>query len=75
MADEQPGTSSLGGVYWGGAFIVFVLVFLGGWLYQIVSHGFLYGLFFGWVPSLFLAAITALLWPLVVVVLIWLFSR
>ena len=50
-----------------GAFINGFLVFVISYIYCIFSYGFLFGLGLGWLPSLILAFIAGLIWPLVAI--------
>ena len=47
-----------------------ILVFIGSWIYCIVTYGFLFGVGLGWLPSGIVAVIAAFivgwLWPLIV---------
>lgn len=47
-----------------GAFITGVIAFLACWVFAIVSWGFLIGVGLGWIPSIFIAIIAGLIWPL-----------
>ncbi len=58
------------GWYWVGYKICFVLVFIGCWIYCIVSYGFLLGLGLGWLPSGIAAALVSFVWPLLVSALV-----
>lgn len=52
-------------IYWGGAVLVGVVAFAGGWAYAIGTYGLFLGLGLGWIPALFVGLIVGLLWPLV----------
>jgi len=58
-----------GAIYQVGGWIAGVIVFFTGWIYAIVTYGIFLGLGLGWIPSLIIAAIAGLLWPLIVAVL------
>lgn len=57
-----------GKVYRVGAWITGTLAFLISWIYAVVSYGFFLGVGLGWIPSLVIAVVTGLLWPVVAVV-------
>jgi hypothetical protein len=48
-----------------GAVIIGGIVFIISWLYAIASYGFFLGVGVGWAPSLMIAFIAGILWPLV----------
>jgi len=48
-----------------GATITGGIVFIISWLYAIASYGFFIGVGLGWIPSLMIAFIAGILWPLV----------
>ena len=52
-----------------GAVIVWPLAFLGSSIYAIAEYGWFWGLGLGWLPSIFIALIVALLWPLLALLL------
>jgi hypothetical protein len=52
--------------YWVGYKICFVLVFIGCWIYCIVSYGFLLGLGLGWLPSGIAASVITPIRPCVI---------
>ncbi len=54
------------------AVITGVLAFIAIWIYAIIQWGLLLGLMFGWLPALIGGFVLGLLWPLVVLVLLWL---
>lgn len=41
------------------------ITFVGSWIYCIATYGFLLGVGLGWLPSLIVAYIAGLLWPLI----------
>ena len=49
-----------------GAAITGVLIFIGTWIYCIVSYGFLLGVGLGWLPALITAGVLCWFWPLYV---------
>jgi hypothetical protein len=53
-----------------GAIITFCLVFVTSWIYCIATYGFLFGVGLGWLPSLIVGGLAALLWPLLVVLIV-----
>lgn len=55
--------------YWNGFWITAIITFIGCWIYTIAHYGFFLGLGLGWIPSLFIAALAGLIWPLIAVVL------
>lgn len=59
--------------YFVGAFISGALIFVGVWIYALTEWGFLFGLIFGWIPAIIAAFIGGLIWPLLVIGLIWIF--
>lgn len=59
-----------GSVYWIGGFVTGVITFIACWIYGVVSWSFLLGVGLGWIPSLFIAAIAGLIWPLLAGLLI-----
>jgi len=52
---------------WG---LAVVGTFLGGWIYAIAAYGFFLGLPFGWIPSLIIACIVGVLFPVILVLCI-----
>ena len=54
-----------GNVYAVGAIVVWIVTFVGCWIYCIAAYGFLLGVGLGWLPSLIVATIAAFLWPLI----------
>jgi hypothetical protein len=58
-------------IYQIGFWITWVLVFLVCWICCIADYGFLLGVGLGWMASAIVATIAAFLWPLVLIVLIW----
>lgn len=64
----------LGGcLYWGVTILVWLAVFLGSWIYCIAEYGYLLGVGLGWLPSVIVASLAALLWPLAAIgaVILW----
>ena len=59
-----------GTVYSVGYSITFFIVFVGCWIYCIATYGFLFGVGLGWLPSLIVAAIVSIFWPLIVLLII-----
>ena len=57
--------------YWVGVLITAIITFISCWIYAIVSYGFLLGVGLGWFPSLIVAFIAGLLWPLIAAVIIF----
>ena len=55
--------------YWIGFCITAIITFIACWIYAIAHYGFFLGLGLGWIPSLFIAVIAGLIWPLIAVVL------
>lgn len=45
------------------------IVFIGSWIYCIAEYGFLFGVGLGWLPSLIVAVIAGLLWPLICIII------
>ena len=52
-----------------GFWITSVITFLGCWIYAIAQYGFFIGIGLGWIPSMIIAVIAGLLWPLIAIVL------
>lgn len=77
MAEDQSEAGFLSSVYWVVGCIVFALVFFGSWIHFIISWGLFFGFLAGWIPSLFIAAIIAFVWPVLalIAILIWLLLR
>jgi hypothetical protein len=46
------------------ATITALVVFFGSWIYCIAEYGYLMGVGLGWLPSVIVAVIATLLWPL-----------
>jgi len=61
--------------YMAGVWIVGVLSFIAIWLYALVSWGLLIGLTVGWIPAMIGGVILGLLWPLVVIGVLWLMTQ
>lgn len=57
--------------YMVGAMITGAIAFFAIWIYAFASWGLLIGLAIGWLPALIGATIVGLLWPLVVLALLW----
>jgi len=55
-------------IYQAGALITGIIAFLLCWLYAVITYGLFIGVGLGWIPSLVIAFIAGLLWPLVAVV-------
>lgn len=62
-------------IYWGGFWLVWIVVFLGTWGYCAITYGFLLGFGLGWLPASILASILAFVWPLIAAaaVVLWLY--
>ena len=45
--------------------------FITSWIYCIVKFGIALGLILGWIPALFTAALTAVVWPVTLISLIY----
>jgi hypothetical protein len=56
--------------YEGGRGIFGAVIFIACWIYCAASYGFLWGVGFGWLPSLILAALVSYLWPLFLTVIV-----
>ncbi len=54
----------MSGWYRTGAVITFCIVFVISWIGCVASYGFLLGVGLGWLPSLIVAGLAAVLWPL-----------
>ena len=52
-------------IYGWGFVITGSIVFVGSYIYCIATYGFLFGVGLGWLPSLIVAFLAALLWPLI----------
>lgn len=48
-----------------GFVITAIITFIGSWIYCIATYGFLLGVGLGWLPSIFVAVIAGVLWPLI----------
>jgi len=59
--------------YWLGAIITGIIFFIGLWVYAMTTWGLLLGLLIGWIPAVIGAALAALLWPVIVLIVIGLF--
>ncbi|MGE8940479.1 hypothetical protein ACO2I3_01060 [Leptospira interrogans] len=57
-------------VYAVGFMITAGLTFIVSYIYCIVEYGYLWGVGFGWLPSIIVALVIGALWPLVVLGLI-----
>jgi len=57
-------------VYYGGFTITAIITFIVSWIYCIVSYGYLLGVGLGWLPSLIVAFVAGLIWPLIALALI-----
>ena len=53
-----------GTVYSIGGLIVWIVTFIGCWIYCIANYGFLLGVGLGWLPAAIVASVAAILWPL-----------
>ncbi len=63
-----------GDQYQVGAAITGFIVFIGCYIYCIATYGFLFGVGLGWLPSLIVASIAAMFWPVIVIglaIIIW----
>ena len=56
--------------YGKGFWITFVISFAVSWLYAITTYGFFLGVGLGWIPSLVIASVTGLLWPLIAIAIV-----
>lgn len=54
-------------VYRGIGGIVGAIVFVGSWIYCIVTYGYLLGFGLGWLPSLIVAFIAGITWPIILI--------
>ena len=59
-----------GDAYKLGYIISWVIIFIGCWIYCIAHYGFLWGVGLGWLPSLIVAFVVSLLWPLLALVIV-----
>ncbi len=50
--------------------LVATIVFVGSWIYCVSAYGYLFGVGLGWLPSLIVAGLAALLWPLILLLLV-----
>lgn len=50
--------------------IVGVAAFFGCWGYAVATYGWFLGIGLGWLPSLFIAVIAGVAWPLIAIALI-----
>jgi len=51
-----------------GFVLVWVIAFIGFWIYAINDYGFLLGVGVGWFPAAIAATVVAALWPLIMLV-------
>ena len=58
-----------------GGYITGFLSFLAIWIFAFASWGFLLGLMFGWIPALIGGFILGFLWPLVLLVVLWIVAQ
>ena len=58
-------------IYYLGAILTGIVLFLGIWLYAIMEWGFLFGLMLGWFPAATGAFIGGAIWPLLLLFLVW----
>lgn len=54
-------------IYKVGYIISAVLVFIGCYIYTIASYGFLFGVGLGWLPSIIVAAVASVFWPVILI--------
>lgn len=59
------------GWYGIGFTITAVITFIGSYIYCIATYGFLFGFGLGWIPSIMLAYIAGLIWPLLALAILW----
>lgn len=57
-------------VYHLGFSITAFIVFIGSWIYCIATYGFLLGVGLGWLPSIIVAVIAGVLWPLIALLIV-----
>ena len=69
--DKQGG----GDWYTTGALITGIIVFLVVWIYAISEWGFLVGVALGWLPAAIVGSIAGLLWPVVALIIAYLFLQ
>jgi hypothetical protein len=72
-ADKSNGRPLLmedGNAYGIGFAITAVITFIVSWIYCIATYGFLLGVGLGWLPSLIVAVIAGVLWPLILLAII-----
>lgn len=50
--------------------ITAVITFIGCYIYCIAVYGFLFGVGLGWLPSLIVAFLAGILWPLLLVIIL-----
>jgi len=46
------------------------ITFIGSWIYCIATYGFLLGVGLGWLPSIIVAVIAGVLWPLIAIAIV-----
>jgi hypothetical protein len=51
--------------YFIGAYIVGLIAFVSSWIYAVATYGWFLGLGLGWIPSIFVAILIGLGWPLI----------
>ena len=56
-------------IYHLGAVITGILTFIPTWIYCIYKYGFLLGVGLGWLPSMIVAFIAALIWPVILILI------
>ena len=57
--------------YWAVGNVFAVITFIISWVYCIFHYGFLLGVGLGWLPSLICAAFARVVWPLLLLAIIW----
>jgi hypothetical protein len=62
--EDEESNGLFGRILGGVSAFIFVATFIGSWIYCISEYGFLLGVGLGWLPSLIVAFLAAVLWPI-----------
>lgn len=61
-------------IYAAGRAVSYWIIFAVCWIYCIATYGFLFGVGLGWLPSIIVGYLGALIWPLWAIGLLWLWK-
>lgn len=56
--------------YYMGFLITAVIVFIISYIYCIATYGYLLGVGLGWLPSIIVAVIAGIVWPIILIIII-----